>query len=60
MLVESEMRAVRGANGVVVAMQTVSSIAQQAQTGAAKTKRATESLATLANELLGRTAKFKV
>ncbi len=51
---------VRGANGVVVAMQTVSSIAQQAQTGAAKTKRATESLATLANELLGRTAKFKV
>jgi twitching motility protein PilJ len=51
---------VRGANGVVVAMQTVSSIAQQAQTGAAKTRRATESLATLANELMGRAAKFKV
>ncbi len=51
---------VRGANGVVAAMQTVSGIAQQAQTGAAKTKRSTELLATLASELLGRAAKFKV
>jgi len=51
---------VRGANGVVVAMQTVSQIAQQAQGGAGATKRATESLVLLANELLGRASKFKV
>jgi methyl-accepting chemotaxis protein len=51
---------VRGANGVVVAMQTVSQIAHQAQGGAGATKRATESLVSLANELLGRAAKFKV
>jgi len=51
---------VRGANGVVAAMQTVSLIAQQAQAGATQTKRSTETLATLASELLGRAAKFKV
>ncbi|PTX90707.1 Cache 3/Cache 2 fusion domain-containing protein [Opitutus sp. ER46] len=51
---------VRGANGVVSAMQTVSQIAQQAQGGAGQTRRATESLVTLANELLGRAVKFKV
>jgi methyl-accepting chemotaxis protein len=51
---------VRGANGVVDAMQTVSQIAQQAQSGAAQTKRATESLATLANDLLTSASKFKV
>lgn len=51
---------VRGANGVVSAMQTVSEIAKQAQGGSVQTRRATESLATLANELLGRAVKFKV
>ncbi|MFT3831422.1 MAG: Cache 3/Cache 2 fusion domain-containing protein [Opitutaceae bacterium] len=51
---------VRGANGVVAAMQTVSVIAQQAQNSAGQTKRSTESLTKLAGELTGRAAKFKV
>jgi methyl-accepting chemotaxis protein len=51
---------VRGANGVVEAMQTVSQIAAQAQGGSSQTKRATESLATLANDLLANAGKFKV
>lgn len=51
---------VRGANGVVAAMQTVSQIAQQAQLGAAQTKRATESLTKQASELIGSAAKFNV
>ncbi|MCX6951206.1 MAG: HAMP domain-containing methyl-accepting chemotaxis protein [Verrucomicrobia bacterium] len=51
---------VRGANGVVTAMQTVSEIAKQAQNGAVQTKRSTGALVKLANELLGSAAKFKV
>ncbi len=51
---------VRGANGVVKAMETVSTIAQQAQAGAAQTKRATESLATLSSELISSLSKFRV
>jgi len=51
---------VRGAAGVVKAMETVSTIAQQAQTGAVQTKRATESLASLSSELLTSLSKFKI
>ena len=51
---------VRGAAGVVKAMETVSAIAQQAQAGAGQTKRATESLAALSTDLLGSLAKFKI
>jgi methyl-accepting chemotaxis protein len=51
---------VRGASGVVKAMETVSTIAQQAQAGAGQTKRATESLAQLSSELLGSLGKFKI
>jgi methyl-accepting chemotaxis protein len=51
---------VRGAAGVVKAMEAVSTIAQQAQTGAGQTKRATESLASLSSELLGSLGKFKI
>lgn len=51
---------VRGASGVVKAMETVSTIAQQAQTGANQTKRATESLASLSSELLSSLSKFKI
>ena len=51
---------VRGAEGVVKAMETVSTIAQQAQAGAAQTKRATETLASLSSELLGSLGKFKI
>jgi len=51
---------VRGASGVVKAMETVSTIAQQAQAGAGQTKRATESLATLSSELIASMSKFKV
>jgi twitching motility protein PilJ len=56
----SAKQQVRGANGVVGAMQTISQIATQAQGGAAQTKRATESLATLATDLLASAGKFKV
>ena len=51
---------VRGASGVVKAMETVSVIAQQAQAGAGQTKRATESLASLSSELIGSLSKFKI
>jgi len=51
---------VRGAAGVVKAMETVSIIAQQAQTGAGQTKRATESLAALSSDLIGSLSKFKI
>jgi methyl-accepting chemotaxis protein len=51
---------VRGASGVVKAMETVSTIAQQAQAGANQTKRATESLASLSTDLLGSLSKFKI
>jgi methyl-accepting chemotaxis protein len=51
---------VRGATGVVKAMETVSTIAQQAQAGAGQTKRATESLANLSSELLSSLGKFKI
>ena len=51
---------VRGATGVVKAMETVSTIAQQAQAGAGQTKRATESLAALSSELLTSLGKFKI
>jgi methyl-accepting chemotaxis protein len=51
---------VRGANGVVKAMETVSTIAQQAQAGAGQTKRATESLASLSSDLLNSLGKFKL
>ncbi len=51
---------VRGASGVVKAMETVSTIAQQAQSGANQTKRATESLATLSSDLLNSLSKFKI
>jgi twitching motility protein PilJ len=51
---------VRGAAGVVKAMETVSVIAQQAQTGAGQTKRATESLAALSSDLIGSLSKFKI
>ena len=51
---------VRGASGVVKAMETVSTIAQQAQAGAGQTKRATESLAGLSSELMTSLSKFKI
>ncbi|EEF62168.1 methyl-accepting chemotaxis protein [Pedosphaera parvula] len=51
---------VRGAVGVVKAMETVSAIAQQAQAGASQTKLATESLAALSSELLESLSKFKI
>ena len=51
---------VRGASGVVKAMETVSTIAQQAQAGAGQTKRATEALADLSTELMTSLAKFKI
>ncbi len=51
---------VRGASGVVKAMETVSTIAQQAQAGANQTKRATESLASLSTDLIGSLSKFKI
>jgi methyl-accepting chemotaxis protein len=51
---------VRGASGVVKAMETVSTIAQQAQAGANQTKRATESLATLSSDLINSLSKFKI
>jgi methyl-accepting chemotaxis protein len=51
---------VRGATGVVKAMEIVSSIAQQAQTGTGQTRRATETLTVLSGELAQSLSKFKV
>lgn len=51
---------VRGAAGVVKAMESVSTIAQQAQSGAAQTKRATETLTQLSERLLTNLGKFKL
>ena len=51
---------VRGANGVVKAMEVVSGIAQQAQSGTGQTKRATETLSSLAGDLTKSLGKFKI
>ena len=51
---------VRGANGVVKAMEVVSGIAQQAQSGAVQTRESTEDLTRLASDLTGTLSKFKV
>ncbi len=51
---------VRGATGVVKAMEIVSDIAQQAQSGTGQTKRATETLTILAGDLTKSLGKFKL
>jgi methyl-accepting chemotaxis protein len=56
----SAKQQVRGATGVVKAMEIVSNIAQQAQSGASQTKRATETLSSLSSELNKSISRFKV
>ena len=56
----SAKQQVRGANGVVEAMEVVAEIAKQAQSGADQTKRSTEELASLAGELTSSVGQFKV
>ena len=56
----SAKQQVRGAAGVVQAMEVVADIAKQAQSGADQTKNSTEELATLANELTSTLGQFKV
>ena len=51
---------VRGANGIVKAMEMVSNIAQQAQNGAKHTRHSTEELNELASELKNRVGQFKI
>lgn len=51
---------VRGANGVVKAMEVVSLIAQQAQSGATQTRQSTGDLARLSSELTKKLSRFKI
>ncbi len=56
----SAKQQVRGAAGVVQAMEFVADIAKQAQAGAEQTKKSTEEVAALANDLTSKIGQFKV